>query len=92
MIRLFATEVGNLSLWQDYLSVLRDPAHVLVELTVELLTGGIFGAMLWPRFKAWMKRHDEEEHPVCDLVELQKRVEELESRTSHKPDLFERMS
>lgn len=39
---------------EAYFEILSSPAHMLAELTVELVTG----CVLYPLGRAWLRRHD----------------------------------
>jgi predicted Na+-dependent transporter len=56
-----AHEAGE-SLWTQYVELVTDPAHILLELTLIVVVDLIIGALLWPLFKKWVKRHDKEHH------------------------------
>lgn len=51
---------------KEYFHLLRDPAHILLELTLMLIFDVIIGLLLWPlvrsAFRAWLNKHDEEVH------------------------------
>ena len=46
----------------EYLSILSNPAHMLVEVTNTILIDVIFVGMLWPLFRRAIKKHDRKEH------------------------------
>lgn len=64
-----ASEVhGGESLWDSYLDLVTDPAHLLLELTLILIIDVIIGMVAWPFIKAAISRHDARKHPErnCD--------------------------
>jgi hypothetical protein len=48
----------------EYVSLLRDPAHILLELTLILIFDVAIGMMLLPFAKRWLKNHDKIKHGV----------------------------
>jgi hypothetical protein len=55
-------EVTNQGWWQEYLSLLQDPAHILLELTMILFFDVIVGMLMWPLVKRAVHRHDIKHH------------------------------
>lgn len=58
---------GNL--WEEYLSLLLDPAHFLVEVTFSLLDLIILGPLLywsWRGLQGWVHQRVAHEHAVVD--------------------------
>ena len=55
-----AHEVHAEGIWDQYLSVIREPGHLLAEATY------VVGELLILRipFKIWLKRHDKKAHGV----------------------------
>ena len=52
-----------MSWWDEYLELLHDPAHLMLELTMILVFDVVIGAVLWPLIKRAVRRHDKEHHP-----------------------------
>lgn len=50
--------------WSEYFSLLSDPAHLAFEGTLILVIDVLIGIIVWPRLKAWHKKHDKEVHGV----------------------------
>jgi hypothetical protein len=46
----------------EYLSLLRDPGHLLYELTLMLLIDGLLIGVGLKFFRKWLRRHDAEVH------------------------------
>jgi len=68
---LAEVETGNL--WQDYLSVALDPAHILAELTFTIVFDGLVIALLWgviwkqwllPKLQKQIHHEFDEEHGI----------------------------
>lgn len=56
-------------LWEDYLSILTDPAHFLAELTFTLFDIIILSPIIffaWKGVKAWTLKHIAHEHSILD--------------------------
>lgn len=49
-------------LFNEYIHVITDPAHVLAEATFILIESVIIGAILVPLGRRFIRRHDEKEH------------------------------
>lgn len=66
-MHVFAAEcVEHCTLWKSYTGILTDPAHLLAEITIEVVStavGILIGVLpvrrLWRR---WVQRHDAEHH------------------------------
>jgi hypothetical protein len=70
---------------ETFFQLLRDPNHWGMELVVELVSGGLVGALLWPwAQRRWHKRHDTEVHDLEPYVTIQDlaNVEDQEDRLS----------
>lgn len=50
------------SWYQQYVELLRNPAHWLFELTLMVVVDLLLLAIVWPRIQSWIKRHDKEVH------------------------------
>jgi hypothetical protein len=61
-------ETTSQSWFTEYLSLLHDPAHILLELTLILIFDGAIGMMLLPFAKRWLKNHDKTKHGVHEHV------------------------
>lgn len=56
--------------WPEYLSLLRDPAHILFELTLMAIFDVGVGIVAWPLVKRAVARHDAKKHSKeCDHEE-----------------------
>jgi hypothetical protein len=51
---------------REYWSILTDPAHVSVELTLTLLFDGLLLGVLWPLIRGYLNRVMERQHAVLD--------------------------
>lgn len=55
------------SIWDSYLDLITDPAHLMLEATLILVIDVLIGLLLWPAVKRWVRRHDRIHHGhVCD--------------------------
>ena len=43
---------------QEYLELLKNPAHWLFEITVEIVIGGIVLSVIWPKIKQILEHLD----------------------------------
>lgn len=61
---------GAESLWDQYIELVTDPAHLMLELTLIILIDVIIGMVAWPFIKRAIARHDEKKHAHkhCDDV------------------------
>lgn len=72
---------------ETFLQLLKDPGHWLFEVTTDLIIGGLFGAIVWPRIKAHF-HHDDE---VIEKTTTQHFHEDLEmfERTGSNEELHQ---
>lgn len=49
-------------MWNEYLHLITDPAHLLLELTMIFAVDVVFALMLWPLIKRAVVRHDHKFH------------------------------
>lgn len=71
MFTLLAQVHGHEESWfQEYLELLTDPAHLLLELTLIIIVDVLIGMLAWPFIKKAIARHDEKKHghEHCDEV------------------------
>ena len=62
-IILAATQHGHEEgVWQSYLDLVTDPAHLMLEATLIILIDVILVGLCWPLIKRAIKRHDREVH------------------------------
>lgn len=47
---------------ETFMELVKDPNHWLFELMLMMIFDGLIGAILYPRFKRWLKNHDEKKH------------------------------
>jgi len=50
------------SLWESTVEVVTDPPHIASEVVMESASYLIFGLMVTPLIRWWVKRHDREHH------------------------------
>lgn len=55
-------EVINQGWWAEYVSLLHDPAHLLLELTIMLVFDGLLLGLAIPFIKRAVRKHDRENH------------------------------
>lgn len=48
-----------------YVEILRDPAHLAVEVTLMVLVDGLFLGLVWPFAKRAIRRHDRQVHDLA---------------------------
>ena len=61
---------------ETFWDLFTDPAHWWFEITLILIFDVIIGALLWPRFKNWIKHHKKDDDKVAIL---EKKVRVLET-------------
>ena len=49
-------------IWDSYVDLITDPAHLLLEATLILVIDVIIGMIAWPFIKKWIKEHDRKKH------------------------------
>ena len=47
---------------ETYLELLKDPNHLMYEITINIVENVLIGALAWPFIKKWIKRHDIKHH------------------------------
>lgn len=64
---------------ETFFQLLRDPNHWGMELVVEMVSGGLIGALLWPwAQRRWHKRHDREVHTAPEVKVIRNQIGELQ--------------
>lgn len=48
--------------WAEYVELVTDPAHLMLEATLVLVIDVLLGALLWPVIRRAVRRHDREVH------------------------------
>ena len=61
---ILAAEVHEHSegIWEEYVNLITDPAHILLEITLIIVVDVLIGMLAWPFIKNWIKKHDEKKH------------------------------
>lgn len=65
-------EVTNAGFWEEYFSLLTDPAHLALEITMIFIFDLLIGVLIWPQIKKFVirkhdaKYHKENEHKFND--------------------------
>lgn len=54
------------SLWDRYLDLITDPAHLLLEGTLVLVIDVVVGLVLWPLIKRFSRRYLDAYHVIHD--------------------------
>lgn len=49
-------------MWSEYLHLLRDPAHILFELTMMVVVDGLLIGVGWRLGMKWVRKHDQTHH------------------------------
>lgn len=52
--------------FHEYAGLMRDPAHLAVELTLMVLVDGVFLGLAWPALRRTVDRRVQREHAVID--------------------------
>lgn len=65
MIRLLANEASG-GVLSEYWNIVTDPAHIMAELTIELLFGAVGFFIGRRKWRDWLNKHDHEVHGVDD--------------------------
>jgi hypothetical protein len=72
---IWAAEVHEAGegIWEEYINLITDPAHLMLELTLIIVIDVIIGMVAWPFIKKWIKEHDRKKHAHqhCDDVNEQ---------------------
>jgi hypothetical protein len=66
MIVMFLYEVTNQGFLAEYWSILTDPAHVAVELTLMLVIDVMLLGLIWPAIRSYVNRKLAVQHEVFD--------------------------
>lgn len=79
--------VWHLSEWlPEYLHLIRDPAHVALELTLMAVFDGIIFGLIWKALRNYVRRHHDEdvedivnaEHELHEIDGVESRIERIE--------------
>lgn len=55
------------SVWEDAFSIATDPPHLVAEVGLEIASYVVFGLILTPFIKRWVRRHDRKHHDhICE--------------------------
>lgn len=59
-------EVTGQGFLKEYWSILTDPAHVAVEITLMILLDGLLLGLLWPMIRRYVNRKLHQQHEILD--------------------------